>query len=134
MAKSLSPKRNFDNMTPEGIVDELGKLSIVENFAKKERKILREVLFAKLGVDPATIKQQIVNGENFFADIQNTPVTRLDQTAFREAEPETFAKYQKTGDVLYVRPKIKEGTLKPEAQKLANQILAELDMEELADA
>lgn len=131
MAKKSFEVPNLDNATPEMIIDEMGKLSMVENAAKKMRAFYKEALYARTGIDPdKIISEPIINsGEMFIATTTQSYPNRLDQTAFKEAEPETFEKYVKQGQQLTTRFTLREGVDNPVVQSLIDQIKAELDLD-----
>src|SRR5688572_17343375 len=77
---------DLTNWTDTALVDEIGKLSAVKNYASKQEKMYKEVLYARLGgkqAQPAPIK-----GERYEATITSAPRTALDQQRLKAELPD----------------------------------------------
>lgn len=123
------------NATPEFLVDEMGKLSVAMNHAKKMREFYKTALFAKLNIDPkAKLEEQFHAGEVFIAKVGQSATTRLNQTRIKETQaPEWIAEMSDTTDVTRTTFTLAPGAQKPAANELLNQILREMDLEDLED-
>ena len=131
MAKKATLIPDLSNATPEFLVDEMGKLSMIENYAKKQKAFYKEALFAMMKIDPELVVNvpYVQAGETFIATITQSYPTRLDQTAFKDAEPETFDKYVKQGQQLTTRFNLAAGVDNPIIGSLIEQIKMELDLD-----
>lgn len=130
MAKATFRMPDLSNATPEFLVDEMGKLSLIENHAKKMRKVLREALFARIGYDSTIPNENVsIPGEMFQANIGQSHPMRFDQAAFKEDDPDTYQKYCKEGLVTTARFTLNEGQVNPEVSALVKDLLRELNME-----
>lgn len=124
---------DLSNATQEMIVDELGRLSLIENEAKALRKYYKEALYARLGLDPEkVIPDQVIVGDSIFdADISQYDDTRLDQTRIKEKHDQDWIdKWSRTKAITKVTPKLKAGINKPIVNELIARMKAELDLED----
>lgn len=124
---------DLSNATQEMLIDELGKMSLVENEAKALRKYYKEALCAKLGIDPSKdILPVVVPGDTIFdMDISQYPSSRLDQAKIKETfDQDWIDKYSKNGIVTTFRPKLKDGVNKPIVNELIDRMKQELDLED----
>lgn len=131
MAKQTTLTPDLSNATPEFLVDEMGKLSMIENYAKRMRAFYKEALYARAGIDPDKIySDAIVNqGEKFIATTTQSYPTRLDQTALKSEDPETFEKFTKQGKQLTTRFTLAAGVENLIIGSLIEQIKMELDLD-----
>lgn len=74
MAKVAFKPPNLSNSTPAMIVDELGKIKVIEGQLKKLKEFYKEALKARL--DPG---QNTIEGEAFISSITTADRTALDQ-------------------------------------------------------
>ena len=123
---------DLSNATPTSIVDELGKLSIMENFIKKQRAYYREAFYARQGyqVDGfANGQQQFQNGETFLACTTRSDPSRIDTEMLKEKYPDVAAECTKEKGQLSTRFTLKEGVVNPVVSDLLAQMKKELDLE-----
>lgn len=141
-AKWVAP--DLSNATPTMLLDEMGKLSIMEGQIKKMRSFYKEAYYARIGIkeeesdgskdytingEPIPEAGVVMSGETFIATTVQSFPNRLDQTAFKEAEPEMFEKYVKIGNQLTTRFALAEGVVNPVVNDLLAQLKAELDLD-----
>lgn len=123
---------NLDNATDEFILDEMGKLSMIENYAKKMRAFYKEVYYSRKGIkndDDFPIEGVVHTGETFIATTTQSFPNRLDQTALKESKPEIFEEFTKTGQQLTTRFTLAQGVVNPIVNDLIEQLKAELDLD-----
>jgi hypothetical protein len=130
MAKKFEAP-NLANATPQFLVDEMGKLSIAENYAKKMRKFYKEALFARVGIDAsAEVAPQQHTGERYIASVQQSNTRRLNQQLLQEKYPEIFEECKTDSRVTTTRFSGVPGTQQDEAIKVLEAIYAELGLDD----
>lgn len=132
MPKAKFEAPDLSNATPEFLVDEMAKLSLVENYAKKMRAFYKEALYARANIVKEALDVGVTTtttGEKFYADTVRTCPMRMDTTALKDDKPEIYEQYLKEGDQLTTRFRLKEGVENPIVNDLINQIKAELDLD-----
>jgi hypothetical protein len=131
--KFIAP--DLSNATPTMLLDEMGKLSVMENQIKKLRAVYKEAFYARAGInkeemevgDPGAI---INEGEIFKATTIRTMPKRFDSTALKETNPEVWEAFTKEGDQLTTRFVLKEGVENVEVNSLLEQMKRELDLDD----
>lgn len=139
-SKFVAP--NLDNATPTMILDEMGKLSIMEGQIKKLRAFYKEAYYARMGICESldggyiyddkpfpTLEGVVKDGETFIATTTISFPERFDQKTFAEAEPALFAEYKKSGSQLTTRFSLAAGVINPVVNDLIEQMKKELDLE-----
>jgi hypothetical protein len=122
---------DLTNATPAGIIDELGKLSIVENYAKKLRAFYKEAFYARTGINPLESGQaQVVEGEIFNMNVSQYETTQLNQDKLKAEFPEAYEACLRHPTITTLRPTVKDAALNPDMDDLIKQIYAELDLGE----
>lgn len=129
---------NLANATPEMLVDELAKLSLIENYAKKMRGTYKQALFGRLNFDTSkslsTQEVKVRNeGEKFVGIIEQYGQDRFSTTAFKADHPELYAQYCQSSTITKLTFDLKEGVDKPtnpEIQKLMDELRSELGLDE----
>jgi hypothetical protein len=132
---------NLENATPSMLIDELAKLSIIQNYAKKLRDVYKTALFARLNFDPKKpLKGQLElnvedlkhaeKGEKFIGTIEQYGQDRFDTAAFKADHPDLYAKYCKASTITKVTYDLNAPNVFPELAKLMAEIKAELDLED----
>lgn len=131
MAKTKFELPDMSNATPSMLIDEMGKMSMVENYAKKARAAYKETFFAMTGINPDDVYSEPIvhKGETFVATVTQSYPTRLDQTKVREEHPEVYEECLKTNSQLTTRFTLAEGVDNPVVGDLIEQIKRELDLE-----
>ena len=133
MASKFQPP-NLENATPEFVLDQMGKLSIAENYAKKLRKYYREWLITKLGLNPEALGTTELQGEDMFnATFSVGDQNRFSQTAFKEAHPDLYEEFKRDLRVATVRFSAKDGKIEPKASAILEELYAELDLGEYVE-
>lgn len=131
MAKFKAP--DLSNATLEFLVDEMAKMSMIENYAKKMRNFYKEAYFAKAGIDTEFIPedfQEVSNlGEMFTANTTASFPNRIDQTKLKEDYPEVAAAVTKSKGQLTTRFSLNEGVNNPIIGDLIDTLKAELDLD-----
>lgn len=132
MAKFVAP--NLDNATPTSLLDEMGRLSIMEGQIKKLRAVYKVAYYARTGIDvddenfPLT---GIVNvGDTFIATTTRTEPERFNQTAFAVDHADLFEKYKASKPQLTTRFNLKEGVVNPVVNDLLEQMKQELGLDQ----
>lgn len=123
---------NLANATPEMLVDEMGKLSMVENYAKKMRAFYKEALYARkdIKVEEFLNGQEVQSvGETFVATTSRSDPNRVNVKRLQAEDPETAAKYTESNAQLTTRFSLKEGVVNPIVSSLMDQIKSELDLD-----
>lgn len=129
---------NLANATPEMLVEESAKLSLIENYAKKMRKVYKEALFGRLNFNPkeplsSQPDVKVRNeGERFVGIIEQYGQDRFNSTLFKADHPELYAKYCYPLSITKLSFDLKEGatSTNPEIQKLMDELKAELGLDE----
>ena len=131
----MNPKDRFkipENATPEFLIDEMARLSIVVNYAKKQRKMFREALFARVGVNPEhNVPVQSHLGETYVMNITQSPTSRFNTSKFKDDHPDLYNEYLTTSNITYARPQPQPGKLKDDAEDLVLKLYAELGLDEI---
>ena len=117
---------NLENATPEMIVDESAKLSVVENYAKKLRAFYKEALNGRM---PDAAWTQ-ADGETFTATRSTVEMTRLNMDALKEKFPDAYEACLETISYPRMTFKVKDGVVNPHMDELMKQLYAELDLGE----
>lgn len=141
---------NLDNATPTSLLDEMGKLSLMENQIKKLRAYYKEAYYARsgirmtidgdyehseLGQDQNIVYKSIPEtgvikeGEMFIAITKRSEPSRFDQTAFAEYDSETFEKFKRAKPQLTTKFELRAGVINPVVNDLIEQMKKELDLE-----
>jgi len=122
---------NLSNATDSFLADELGKLSIIENYAKKLRGFYKDALYARKGINTLEAVAPVeIPGEIFVIQVSQYPSSRLDTTAFKEDHPELYEKYLKKTDITRSLPLLKQGATNPIVGALIDQLKAELNLDD----
>lgn len=123
---------NLENATPEMLIDEMGKLSVLESYVKKLRGYYKEAYYARKEI----ICDNMVNGEAiagqgdlFICATTRSDPERFDQTSFAADHPKLFEEYKVSKGQLTTRFSLKEGAEKPLVEDLLAQMKRELDLE-----
>lgn len=132
MASKFTPP-DLSNATPEFLADEIGKLSLVENYVKKLRKVYREALYAKLDYVP----EEFLNGEQrmqqgdttFMLVTSRSDPQRIDVEKLKAEYPDVAEKCSVSKPQLTSRPSLKEGVVNPIVNDLLEQMKKELDLD-----
>lgn len=123
---------NLENATPEMLVDEMGKLSVVESYVKKLRGFYKEAYYARQGIkaeDMLSGESKPGSGDTFTCSTARSDPRRFDQTQFSEDYPDLFEQYKKEKPQLTTRFTLKDGVDKPIVEDLLEQMKRELDLE-----
>lgn len=132
MASKFTPP-DLSNATPEMLADEMGKLSVVENYVKKLRGFYKAAYLARKGIsDPAEfIPESEVSqaGEIFIATTTRSDPERVDLTVLREKYPEIAEECLRSKPQLTTRFTLKEGVNNPIVNDLLTQMKQELDLD-----
>ncbi len=135
---------NLENSTPEMLIDESAKLSVIENYVKKLRKTYKEALHARLNYDPKKpLRGQFETldaegryhhrGEDFIGTIEQYGQDRFDTTTFRADHPDLYAKYCKASTISKITFDLVPENKYPDATKLMELLKAELGLDDLED-
>jgi len=130
MAKFQAP--DLSNATPEFLCDEMGKLSVVENYVKKLRGVYKEAFLARIGIkaDEMLNGQTIDNsGEVFHAMTTRSDPVRIDQEKLKGEYPDVYIACLKSKPQLITRFSLKEGATNPIVNDLLTQMKQELDLD-----
>ena len=133
MAKKPFNAPDLTNATPTMLVDELAKLSLIENHVKKMRAFYKEALYARVGIDIDTVSFEeptTTEGERFLATTTKTAPRRIDTTALKEAHPEIAEEFTKANPQLTTRFQLMEGQVSPVVNALIEQMKMELDLDD----
>jgi hypothetical protein len=120
------------NATDAFIVDELAKLSIVENYAKKLRAYYKETLYSRRGINPLAenIATTDTIGEMFVATTKQYPSTRVSADKVKEAHPDDWETlYGTTINILTTTFALKAGVDNPDMNALLEEIKRELELD-----
>lgn len=112
---------DFSNMTPEGLADELGRLSIIRSWEKKQTGFHKEAFHARR-------QSPLVKGDKFICSVSEVTQTRFDTESFKRDHPELYAKYLKTSS--FSRIDIEGQPTEPEIKSLLEQLRMELDLDD----
>jgi len=123
---------DLSNATPTMLLDEMGKLSILENYTKKLRAVYKEAYYARQGInldDFATGQEVAYEGETFVATTSRSDPERIDTTKLKEEYPDIAAACLSSKGQLTTRFSLKEGVTNPIVNDLLAQMKAELDLD-----
>lgn len=134
----MAPKTKFEapdlsNATPEMLIDEMGKLSVLESYVKKLRGYYKEAYYAQKGIKV----EDLINGEAiegiggdlFNCQTVRSDPSRFDQTAFAADYPDKFEEYKRSKPQLTTRFTLKQGVVNPMVNDLLEQMKRELDLD-----
>lgn len=120
-----------EQATVEYLVDESARMSIIENYAKKARKMLRERLFAAQGINPEVeVKTQSIMGETFVGNVEQYSQSRLDTERLKNEEPEIYAKYLKSSNITKMTFAVVNVTVNEGYDKLMRNLRDELGLDD----
>lgn len=127
--KVLMP--DLRNSTPSMLVDEMGKLSVLESHVKKLRAYYKDAYYQKMGIESKEISKmpEPIQGETFTATTTQSEPQRIDQTMLKEKYPEIAAECTKGSVVTTTRFTLNEGVVNPVVNDLLQQMMRELDLE-----
>ena len=132
---------NLDNATPMSILDEMGRLSIMENQIKKLRAYYKEAYYARIGIrkepdgfmlDDHTFPEidgVVKQGETFIATTTISHPQRVSTELVKEKYPDVAAECTIDSDQLTTRFSLREGVVNPTVNDLLEQMKKELDLE-----
>jgi hypothetical protein len=124
---------NLENATPEMLIDEMGKLSVVEGYVKKLRAYYKEAYYARKEITPEKLASGEaiagVGGDLFDCTTSRSDPNRFDQTAFGRDYPALVEQYKTSKPQLTTRFTLKEGVANPLVEDLLTQMKRELDLE-----
>lgn len=130
MAKFQAP--DLSNATPEMLCDEMGKLSVLENYVKKLRGVYKEAFYARTGikVEEFLNGQSVDNsGETFVATTTRSDPARINQAKLKEEYPDIAEACTDSKPQLITRFALKQGVTNPVVNDLLAQMKAELDLD-----
>lgn len=134
MARTARTPPDLSNATPEMLTDEMGKLSVVENYVKWLRAFYKAAYYARKGV-PADAAEFIPEssvtqeGDIFVATTTRSDPARVDITLLKETYPDIAIACTKNNPQLTTRFTLKEGVNNPIVNDLLLQMKQELDLE-----
>lgn len=123
---------DLSNATPTMLLDEMGKLSIMENQIKKLRAVYKQAYYARQGIDVdqfANGQEVAYQGEVFVATTTRSDPVRIDSTELKEKYPEVAAECSHSNPQLTTRFALKEGVVNPIVNDLLEQMKKELDLD-----
>lgn len=143
-SKFIAP--DLSNATPTSLLDEMGRLSLMENQIKKLRNVYKEAYFARVGIkaekgeEPRLVDEEgnedifpqegvVKTGEYFIGATSISYPERFNQTAFKEDHPDMFEKYKKATPQLTTRFSLAQGVTNPVVNDLIEQMKKELDLD-----
>lgn len=132
MAKSRFVAPNLANATPGSILDEMGRLSIMEGQVKKLRAFYKEAYYARTGISIDTVDAlngTVNEGETFVATTTKSSPERVSTTLIKEKYPEIAAECLVSAPQLTTRFSLKEGVVNPVVNDLLEQMKKELDLD-----
>jgi hypothetical protein len=131
---------NLSNATPASILDEMGRLSIMENTIKKLRAYYKQAYFARTGIDPEkftyndkpfpTLEGVVQQGETFIATTTASFPSRVSTELLKENYPDVAAACLVDGKQLTTRFSLREGVVNPVVNDLLEQMKKELDLDQ----
>ncbi len=132
-SKFVAP--NLDNATPEFLLDEMGKLSIMESQVKRLRAFYKEAYYARTGIklDNFTLggsNTEVREGDTFIATTSRSDPNRVNVSLLKEKYPEIAAEVTESKGQLTTRFSLKEGVVNPIVNDLIAQMKAELDLDD----
>lgn len=132
MASKFIPP-DLSNATPEMLVDEMGKLSVVENHAKKLRAFYKEAYLARKSIpiaDKFSANSEVSQaGDIFVATTTRSDPARVDIDDLKTNHFDTYKEVLKQKPQLTTRFTLKEGVINPIVNDLLLQMKQELDLE-----
>lgn len=131
MAKFTAP--DLSNATPEFLIDEMAKLSAMENQIKKLRNLYKEAYYARAGINKEEMAvgvPDVRQGEMFIASTTRSMPRRFDSKALKETNPEVWEAFAVDGDQLTTRFELKQGVENIVVNDLLTQLKQELDLDD----
>jgi hypothetical protein len=121
---------NLENATPEMLIDEMGKLSVMESYVKKMRAYYKEAYYSKMGIDPKAPLENLVtqSGELFIGETSQYPAQIVDQEKVKMID-DWFTKFGKTNTITVTRFTLNPGVVNPMVNDLIDQLKKELDLD-----
>lgn len=132
MASKKFQAPDLSNATPMMLVDEMAKLSLIENYAKALRKFYREALYARVGYnveDFANGEARDYSGEKFTATTTRSDPGRVSTTLLKEKYPEIADECTVHTGQLATRFSLNGGVTNPVVSDLLEQMKKELDLD-----
>lgn len=123
---------DLTNATPEMLIDEMAKLSIMENHIKFMRGVYKTAFYARAGIDIEEMlngEAKTNSGETFIATTTRSDPSRVDTTRLKEEYPDVAAKVTVSKGQLTTRFSLKEGVVNPKVESLLEQMKRELDLD-----
>lgn len=123
---------DLSNATPEFLVDEMAKLSLIENQAKFLRKVYKEAFLARTGIDVEEMingEQKQNSGEMFIGTTTRSDPQRVNVSKLQAEEPDIAEKYLESKPQLTTRFSLKEGVENPKVESLLEAMKKELDLD-----
>ncbi len=133
MAKASFVAPNLDNAIPEFLLDEMGKLSIMESQVKRLRAFYKEAYYARTGISLEDFSPQHTvarTGDTFIATTTRSDPNRVNVSLLNEKYPEIAAEVTESKGQLTTRFSLKEGVVNPIVNDLIAQMKAELDLDD----
>jgi hypothetical protein len=131
MAKFQPP--DLSNATPEMLADEMGKLSIVENYVKKLRGFYKEAYFARMGIKVEDYLNgqatTFAGGDTFIATTTRSDPNRINQDKLKTDYPDAATACLESKPQLTTRFSLKEGVVNPVVTSLLEDMKKELDLD-----
>lgn len=122
---------DLTNATPTMLVDEMGKLSVLESYVKKLRAYYKDAYYQKVGIESKELGKmpEPLAGEVFTATTSQSEPQRVNVTLLKEKYPEIAAECTGGSVVTTTRFTLNEGVVNPVVNDLLQQMLKELDLE-----
>ena len=125
---------DLSNWTDGAIIDEMAKLSMIENYAKKMRAFYKEAYYNRKGLsqineDNLLPEPLLHSGEIFTATTTQSFPRRIDQSTLREKYPDIAEECTKESSQLTTRFSLNEGVINPVVGDLIEQLKKELDLD-----
>lgn len=122
---------DLSNSTPNMLCDEMAKLSVIENYAKKMRAVYKEAYYAKMGIKPEddTQPEVIYAAELFTATTSPSFPRRVNVTKLKDEYPEAAEACTEENFQLTTRFSLNQGVENPLVADLLEQLKKELDLE-----
>lgn len=123
---------DLSNATPEMLIDEMAKLSLMENQIKFMRNVYKTAYYARTGInveDMLNGEAKQNTGETFIATTVRSDPSRIDTTKLKEEYPDIAEKCLKATPQLTTRFTLKEGVVNPKVESLLETMKKELDLD-----
>lgn len=91
------------NVTPEMIVEELGRLSAIRSYEKKMTKFYQEAFYARVNGKEAAQQHGPYEGDNWRAVVSSHERTAFNQSLHAQEKPECHAEYVMPSTVFTMR-------------------------------